>query len=195
MRYYNYYASTSPAIEPLTLTEAIEQLNYSAGLQDAYITGLIVAARIAAENHTDRAFINRTCVLELAYIPKSDYLILPFGPISSVTSITYLDVDNARQTLPTTVYDVDVNSNRVTLKYNQDWPTVTTGFFNSVKITYVAGYGAASTSIPSPILHSIKLHVSNMFSNRDTLISNSLMDSKAYNNLLRNYCIAYTGPV
>lgn len=76
---------------------------------------------------------------------------LPFSPVASVTSIKTYDRADAETTVATTVYGVA--RERIYLKDGQVWPTNLRDYAG-VKITYVAGYGAAS--VPAPIVEAIK---------------------------------------
>jgi len=76
---------------------------------------------------------------------------LPFAPVASVTSIKVYDRADAETTVAPTVYGVA--RERVYLKDGQVWP-VSLRDYAGVKITYVAGYGAAN--VPAPIVEAVK---------------------------------------
>lgn len=77
-------------------------------------------------------------------------LIIP--GVQSITSIKYLDTLGTEQTLAAGVYALDADStpNRSLLKYDQQWPD-TQDVPNAVRIRYVVGYGASSSSVPQNI--------------------------------------------
>lgn len=62
----------------------------------------------------------------------------------------------------------------MTLAYNQAWPS-TRDDFNTVKITYVAGYGEAG-SIPQPIRGAVSLLAAHLFENREASVMGSLSE-------------------
>jgi hypothetical protein len=70
---------------------------------------------------------------------------LDIGPVSSITSVKYLDSTGAEQTLSSAVYTLISESlpPRLVLKTGQSWPA-TYSADNAVRIRFVAGYGAAS---------------------------------------------------
>jgi len=87
---------------------------------------------------------------------------VPRPPLQSVSSVTYQDVDNATQTLASSNYTVDTNSEpgRLVQSNTGSYPS-TYSDLNSVTITYVAGYGAA-TAVPETYKRAIKLYVEMM---------------------------------
>jgi hypothetical protein len=71
-----------PAVEPITLTEAKNHLRASEPDDDALITGLISAARMAAENICRRAFVTQQWELVIDSFPRRMF----FGSIVTVAS-------------------------------------------------------------------------------------------------------------
>ena len=93
----------------------------------------------------------------------------PHPPLVSVTGIVYVDTDGADQTLGSSVYRVDtVNEpGRITLEYNQSWPS-TREVTNAVTITYQAGYGKAA-AVPDDVKAAIKLLVGHLYEHREAV--------------------------
>lgn len=160
--------TSEPSVEPVTLNEARDFMRVDYDDDDALIKELIKAARRHAENVTERAFINQTWTLGLDCFWGSSVLYLPRPPLSSVTSITYVDTDGNSQTVAASTYSVDTTHEpgRVWLAYGQTWPTPRAER-NAVTVTYVAGYGAAASSVPETARIAIKMMVSDMYENRD----------------------------
>ena len=158
---------TAPAVEPLTLAEAKGHLRVTTTDEDALITALIVAAREYAETFTRRALITQTWDLTLDSFPSE--IVMPMPALQSVTSITYIDVDGASQTLPTTEYTVDIKSapGRIVEAYGKAWPT-TRPVINAVTVRFVAGYGLA-VSVPKSIVQGMLMHIGHMFANRESV--------------------------
>lgn len=173
--------TSAPATEPVTTIEAKTHLHYDDPplgadvlLQDAYIDQLIAAARQWCEVFTNRVFVTQTWEWRLDAFPGGAKAFdVPKAKLSSVTSIAYLDVDGASQTLATSVYQEDANSQpgRIALKWNQAWPSVRGGgVIDVVTVTFVAGYGAAS-AVPAPIKHAISLLVGHWHANRESVVT------------------------
>lgn len=122
---YSLVVVTPPAAEPITLDEAKLHLRVTGTDDDAYITGLITAARQYEEKVQNRAFITTTFRMQLDSFPDLPNATLKFfiptysvesylaraislmsgplrlfrSPCISVTSITYLDNNGNTQTL------------------------------------------------------------------------------------------------
>lgn len=159
--------STAPTVEPVTLAEAKTHLRVDHTAQDDYIEDfLIPAARRYAEVYTGRAFLNQTWILRLRGF--SEPIVLPWAPLSSVTNIKYLDSAGTEQTWATTNYDVELPSGELALHgaihlgYGDTFPT-TYGIVDDVRITYVAGYGAAATSVPVGIKHGVLMLIEDLY--------------------------------
>lgn len=97
-------------------------------------------------------------------IGGSGTLELPFPPVASVTSVvTYDRADNA-STFSASRYGVDLQGARIYLNEGETWP-VDLRAYNSVQVTYVAGYGAAN--VPAPIVEAIRRYVEQLFDGCD----------------------------
>lgn len=82
---------------------------------------------------------------------------LPFPPITTISSITYLDQNGVMQTIDPSLYSVA--ERRLRPIYGTLWPSGRI-YDGSVKIRYVAGYETAK--IPQPIIQAIVLMVGKM---------------------------------
>ncbi len=161
--------SSGPGVEPITLAEAKSHLRVDTTDDDTLITSLILGARHFIENYTGRQIIQATWVLKRKGFFTELYL--PKAPLSSVSSIQYIDGDGATQTLAASTYTVDADSNpgRIVLAYLQNWPTVRDEIHN-VTITFVSGYGTATTDVPEPIRQAMRLLVAHFYETREPYI-------------------------
>lgn len=167
-----YVIATAPAIEPMTTAEAKTHVRVDISADDSYIDTLVKAAREFVEQYTRRALITQTWDLWLDEFPDGDELLLGYAPLQSVTHVKYVDSDGATATMTATDYVVDPYNEpgKVVLKGSANWPTTTLRAVNGVNVRFVAGYGTASTSIPQPILHAMKLLVGHWYENREQVI-------------------------
>ena len=157
---------TDAASEPITLEEAKLHLRVDATDEDDYISALIKVARSECENKTQRALITQTWETTLQGF--TDCLQLRFPPLIAVSSVKYLDEDEAEQTLAPTVYRVDAYAEPayVIRTYGETWPTVLPGHPSAVRIRYTAGYGDA-TAVPQPLKQWMLLHIGHWYANRE----------------------------
>lgn len=180
---------TGPAVEPITLAEAKDHLRLEHGLDDTYVTGLIVAAREWAEEYTWRAFISQVWELTLDEWPEGVEISLPRGDVSAVVSVKYDDVSGAEQTLSSSNYLLDgCPPARIILKQDLSWPDLSDEAL-AVRIRYTAGFGAAAANVPQAIKQALLLLVSQLYEHRTpevtTIVSPVRFAAEALLNMYR----------
>ncbi len=148
--------TTAPTVLPLTAAECRQVMRiYSSETgHDAELARLCEAARDTFESDTGIVTINTT------FTRKQDGFETPIQlthrPISSISSITYYDTANASQTLATSVYELDAQRQQIVLNVDQTWPA-TYSRWDAVTIVYIAGEGAAATSVTEQYRQAITL--------------------------------------
>lgn len=196
--------------EPITLANAYAHLriwNDSTGsADDAWLTTFgIPAAREYCEGFLGRSLATRTMELSSNRFPAvsiesaiGPVITLPFGPVQSVTSITYQSIaldSNGDQVLDSnddvvidtvTVdaadYELDryVTPNRLVLAYGKAWPSALDAA-NSVKVRYVTGYvGAPDTPgndvMPKVARAAMLLMLGHLYSSREAVSANNIAE-------------------
>lgn len=147
--YYDLIIATAATGEPLTLAEAKAHARVDGDADDLLLENLIAAGRKHAEDVTRRQLMQVQYRIE--FPDFSDEVILPRPPLQQVDSIKYLDSDDALQTMDATDYQVSNGEPaRVKPVYGKSWPTVKSGTYNAVQMTFTAGY-ASRASIPELI--------------------------------------------
>ena len=165
MQVEKWRVTTEPTVEPVTLVDMKLHLRVDCDADDDLITALIVASRQWCEDYEHRAYITQTITAKLDWLPSR--IILPKPRLQTVTSITYTDTAEDVQTLDSSLYDVDVyrEPGQVTRGYSESYPSVL-NTVNSVTIVYVAGYGDASTDVPSKTISAIKIMCAHLYEHR-----------------------------
>lgn len=184
---------TAPAAEPVTLTEAKLHARIEHSADDTLVTALIAAAREQVEHETGRRLINQTW--EQVLPAFADSMDLDTGPVSSITSVKYLDSDGAEQTLASTVYSLISESlpPRLVLNSGQSWPATYTSD-NAVRIRFVAGYGADSTAVPQAIRAWMMVRIASLYAQREEHASGlTEMPGRFIDGLLDPYRIHHVG--
>jgi uncharacterized phiE125 gp8 family phage protein len=184
--------SSGPAVEPVTAAEAAAHLrihsadNTEASLLSAWIT----SARQLVERATGRALIHQTWVKSLDAWPCNGEILLPWGRVSSVSGLTYVDVAGATRTIGSTNYQVDKSSDigRIWPASSYSWPG-TDGSILPISVTWVAGYGSAASAVPQALRDAIKFLVADWYDQR----SNPGDMSAGVRNLILAYAIGYHG--
>ena len=93
----------------------------------------------------------------------------PLPPLLSVTSISYIDVNNTTQTWASSNYQADIYSTpgRIALAPAVSLPSLYgNGKVNQVTIRFVAGYGASPTDVPEDIRLAITLIAAHWYERR-----------------------------
>lgn len=171
------YQVTAPTTEPVTLSEAKLHLRIDAATQDedALVTALIQAARETVETYTHRAIPAQTWDEKFDGFPwgPSADLWLSKPPVTSITSVSYLDTQGVTQTWTegTTGYLTDIPTGpwarraRIYPAYGRVYPP-TFPMPVSVTVRFVAGY----TAIPEAIKAAMKLLIGHWYQNRESAI-------------------------
>lgn len=164
---------TPPTSYAVTLAEAMAHLRVSDDPGSYIASILLPGAQAMVEELTGRRLTTTTLRLGLEEWPDDDEIVLPGPPIASVTSITYLDSNNVRQTLAVTEYVVDTDAGVIVPAYNVTWPTVLE-FTSSIKITYVAGW-TSTAAIPASLRAAVLLACGHKHENREATIAGTTM--------------------
>ena len=182
--------TSDPSVEPLSLSEVRNHVGIVGDHDNDRLSDLIQAAREQFEIDTGLALINQTWVQRLDRPPwfgtnhnfidlLDDQLFhtrssgigrnvrLLRRPVSSLTSVTYLDLNGDSQTWSSSEYELDEKrvAPVVWLAYNQSWPS-TRAIQNALTFTFVAGYGAAASDVPELIRQALLLQISAWYENR-----------------------------
>lgn len=159
-----------PTVEPVSVAQVKSNKRIDFTDEDAFIGDLVSQARQMVEAITHRQLVNATWEYRLDCFPEVIYL--PRPPLSSVTSVAYVDTSGNSQTLDTSQYVVDSNSQpgRITEAYSATWPS-TYYQTDAVTITYVAGYGATAATVPWPLRRAVLLVASHYWEYRDAEVA------------------------
>lgn len=195
----SWQITVQPATEPITLVEAKSHLRVTFADEDTYINTLITSARKYCEAYCNRVFITQTWRQNenaWAYPIK-----LMVNPVISLTSLKYIDTNEAQQTITD-------NTNNFQKDFNSDVAKIYSGLveafpaigisINPIEIITVCGYGAAS-DVPDDIKHAIKLMVSHLYENREMVnvplnsLSSDIPMPSAVPSLLNRYRINVFG--
>lgn len=176
--------TTAATEEPVDPGELTMRARISTSSEGSMLTDMLAEARDAAELHTGSRFITQTWT---AYYDRFADLVhgLPFAPVVSITSLTYVDTDGDTQTVASSVYELGpkYGIGRVRLKYDQVWPTDVRLHEDVVIVKAVYGYGAKA-AVPLPIKAAIIVHAANAYAHRD---EGDATTPKAFCNLLARH--------
>lgn len=149
-----YYPATRPvrsstySFEPVTPDELKRQLRLSLDVShhDELLNDLIKEAREQVERDSSVVGCTGTYVFKKTrWAMGRDWFEIPdLKPVTSITSITYVDSAGTVQTWSTSEYSLDTYGVApfVRLGYGYSWPTIR-GDINGITVTVAAGYATA----------------------------------------------------
>ena len=180
MKYNSVTRATGPAVEPLTVAEAKLHLRVDISDDDAYIGTLITAAREWVEAYLDRTLITTQLILRAAEFPTEELELARPPMVASGTAtavvITYTLADTTTATLSTALYRVDRTSTpgNVAPIINGTWPSDVIEDANAVAVTYWAGYGPTSASVPATIRHAMLMLIGHWYDRRSAVLTGTI---------------------
>lgn len=139
--------------------------SYAGVSEDGFLQQCIDASIQTIQNQTHLLF--GTYTLDEFFVNFPQYL--KFSPVSSITSIKYLDVDDVEQTLNTDVYRESLHKNpiKISLKENQHYPTLSNRNDERVTVRYVAGYSSSTdANFPKDLLQCVYFFISHFYDTR-----------------------------
>jgi len=138
------FRTVEPALEPVTLLEAKQELRIEHDADDALISALIRAAREEFEASTAMALIDQHWRLALDRWPRGGVVLLKRGPVKEVTSVTVYGFDGEAMVLDPGSWQADLTGGRVHLR-ERPGPGLA---LNGIEIDFRAGFGEAGTDVP-----------------------------------------------
>lgn len=135
----------------------------SANDADTDLSAALAAAQAYAQHYTGISIGSQTIELALDEFPGGA-IQLSQGPVTSITSVTYVDTNGDTQTLDSSAYSLDDYSTPQWLlpAADTDWPA-TYAAANAVKVRYVAG----AATLDGALAQALRLLVGLYFDNRD----------------------------
>ena len=165
-----YLRQNQPDDEPLTLEEVKDYLRVDTNSEDALITSFIIAARRQVEARTLRPLITQTWLLSLDFSDISDIVEINKFPLQSVDSIKYFDIDGNIQTIDSSKYIVDINSNPCRIQFT-DLPSTIKNQINAMQIEFTCGYGDLASDVPDDIKLAMKFIIGHYYENRQDVVT------------------------
>lgn len=165
--------------EPLDTAAARSQCNLTHDPPE--LLEWIVAARRQVERDAALVCYTGTFTSKRDQFGWLDRFELPdIRPITSITSITYLDTAGATQTLDASSYVLSTSAIMpyVRLAYGESWPSVR-GDGDGITVTFVAGHASVAV-IPAEVKTAVKLALHVMFLQQSEQFAEAERQQKAY---------------
>lgn len=162
---YKVIAAVTSELISSTTAKLHSKIDTSA--DDALVAAWIIAAREMAQHYTGRGIGEQTIELALDEFPddEDDWITLPLGPVASITSIKYTDLNGTEQTISSANYALSLygESNKVAPTYGNNWPSAR-DIPDAVRIRYVTGY--TSATLPAAVQSAMLLMIAWMNEHR-----------------------------
>jgi uncharacterized phiE125 gp8 family phage protein len=158
---------TGPSAEPVTAAEVKIYTRISHSVEDSLINDWIKSARIRFEDYQQKGYISQTRKAICDNWPEIVFDI-PRGPLISVQSVKYYDVNNTEYTLSSDNYYIDTTREpgRFALNDGVVWPSVTLRPINGFEVNYTIGYGTEASDVPQTVKDAIYLYCAYRYENR-----------------------------
>lgn len=155
-------SQTQPATFPISYSQAKLQCHIDSDYERDWLNLAMASATTYAESYMRISLITRTVTVIhypsansiVEFKSPNQLLILPFGPVQSITSVT----DGAGNAIA--AYEQRHNG---TVDYIRLWQ----GAMAPITIVYQAGYGATAASVPADIRGNILAHIGHKHFNRE----------------------------
>lgn len=194
---------TAPTVEPLSTTEAKAHTKIDGNDENDFVDRAIKLGREQVENWTNRTLLATTYKLTCNRFPGSTWkngreakpiLRLPRPPFTSLSSAKYWNTSGTQITMTSADYQLVNHPNGAYLMpaINTVWPTVQPQREEAVEVIWVAGYGAAATSVPGSLRQAVghlveNEHVMRGVQTTGAIVSPNLMKA-------RDLCMAFFVP-
>lgn len=128
-----------------------------------------MAARQHVENVTGRKLVTQTWRWTVDALAGE--MTIPLSPVQSVSSVTYTDEAGDTQTLSSSLYDLDLTTNKPRIRPapGEAWPDQQNSL-GGAAITVVCGYGVPA-AVPTTIKQAMLLLIGHFFENRQAVMA------------------------
>ncbi|MDX0413916.1 hypothetical protein GOC69_24220 [Sinorhizobium medicae] len=163
--------TVAPAGPAVTVAEAKRHLRVFHDDDDADIAAMVAAAEafIEGPNGIGIALLSQTWRLSLDYFPCE--IVVPLGPVTGVTSVTYRDEAGVEQSVTGLRYDLDQQPLRIWSARDTSWPSVACEP-GVVKVTFVCGH----QTLPQDLRWALLLLVGHFHENREAVADGGLSE-------------------
>ena len=160
------FRTVAPEAEPVTPSEANQNLRIDHDGEDALIEGLIRAAREEVEASCGLALIDQGWRLTLDRLPRSGRVLLRRHPVKAVLSVTAYGSDGEGSLVDPGSLLLDAHARPARLHFLR--PPAPGLAMNGIEIDFSAGFGEAGTDVPDLLKRAILALVAHWYEFRAT---------------------------
>jgi uncharacterized phiE125 gp8 family phage protein len=162
----SYVTVVTPSTEEVvSVLEVKKHLKIDYSDEDGLILDYIQAATEYGETYQRRTFTTKTLACSFTGWPCGR-IELKRGPIQSISSVKYYDVDGVLQTVASSNYWLDYLNQACVINPTFNLPAAQNYRPGSVVVQYVAGYGTDPKLVPASTRQAIRFLAAHWFANR-----------------------------
>lgn len=179
--FVDFIKITDSAIEPVGIDEILNHLKITddniSTEELAMLEIYVLTARRWCESYRGEAFTTQVFEASLDDWPCEDEIELPIGPLQSVTSVKYYDIDDTENIFASTEYHVDTycEHGEIKLRYGHNWPSIVLRTSNAILIRFVSGYGDSGEKVPENYRLAIMMLAGHLWSHREDSIEDIMV--------------------
>lgn len=159
---------TPPVAMPMTIADLKTRLRIDHADEDALLAGYLAGAvaRIDGPKGIGWGMMTQTWRLTLDAFPSGS-IVLPGAPIKSVSSVSYVNLEGATQTMDLADHRLDAGGEpaRLAPAFQTSWPAAQ-AVIGAVSIDYVVGEADAA-DVPADLVDAVALLVGHRYENRE----------------------------
>lgn len=167
----------APSADPISVEDVRAQLRQEGlSADNGYLKSTTIPAAVdRGEQATQRQFLEATWLLTGDSFPACGWVEFPKPPLLTVVSVEYDDSNDVEQTWAASNYDVVAPEGprcargRLALANGVSWPS-TYPKIGAVRITFTAGYGEATESLPALLRLALLVDAATLYLQRDVAI-------------------------
>lgn len=155
--------------EPISLQLAQDQLRVDSDADQELVDMYIKAARHQFEQDTNSAISDSQEWKIYMDVWNGISIPIGIGPILTIDSVEYYDVNGDLQTLSASTYHKDMIGGCIVLKNGYDWPDLEEQHPSAIIVTFTAGY-TDPLDVDSDIKEALLLLISHFYENRQAVV-------------------------
>ncbi|MEO3387847.1 head-tail connector protein [Mesorhizobium sp. CAU 1741] len=160
------FRTVDPESEPVSLSEAKQNLRIDHDSEDDLLSALIVAAREEVEVSCGLALLSQHWRVTLDALPASGRVLLRRYPVREVTAVTLYGSNGEASIVDDAAYRLDVHGRPARLHFRN---AIEPGAdINGIEIDFEAGYGETAAAVPELLKRAVLVLVAHWYEFRAT---------------------------
>jgi uncharacterized phiE125 gp8 family phage protein len=157
---------SGPAVEPLSLDEAMAFLKVETTDDDDVIAALIAGARVHVEAQTRRALITQSWRLVRDRWPGDGRIAVLPAPLRALSAARVYRLDGTTQAIDPAAFIAETAAAPAVLSYASGAPPAPGRVIAGIELDVEVGYGDDPADVPADLRQAIRILVAHWYENR-----------------------------